>query len=313
MDKKLIETLAKVIIAAGWADKNLAPEEVDSLKDLLFEFHHTMIDLDMHRASGLTSPQQAMFEMYTEAPIETAERERLLNELREAVWSDEDKTLVLSALKSMVEADGKITDEEQAVLNDMKATIESVDTGIFGDLGRMVRGAMQRRSQTLNNAPNRENFLEDFLENKVYYGVRRRLDLGESKLEIPDEDLRKLSTVGGLVARVAQIDGVVIEKELDTITSILQTGWELSREAATFVGEVAMSESIKNFDYLRMTREFLEITTPAERANLLDVLFSVAYVDGKVSNDELKEIRSIADYLLLSDNRVNDAYSRIAH
>ena len=106
---------------------------------------------------------------------------------------------------------------------------------------------------------------------------------------------------------------MVIEKELDTITSILQTGWELSREAATFVGEVAMSESIKNFDYLRMTREFLEITTPAERANLLDVLFSVAYVDGKVSNDELKEIRSIADYLLLSDNRVNDAYSRIAH
>jgi hypothetical protein len=36
---ELIETLAKVIIAAAWADEELAPEEVDSLKDILFRYY----------------------------------------------------------------------------------------------------------------------------------------------------------------------------------------------------------------------------------------------------------------------------------
>lgn len=50
---------------------------------------------------------------------------------------------------------------------------------------------------------------------------------------------------------------------------------------------------------------------PAERANLLELLFAVANADGQISNDEFNEIRTIADYLLLSSNRVNEAYSKI--
>ena len=71
-----------------------------------------------------------------------------------------------------------------------------------------------------------------------------------------------------------------------------------------------MSEVSKNFDYLRMSRDFYDITTPAERANLLELLFAVANADGQISNDEFNEIRSIADYLLLSSNRVDEAYSK---
>jgi uncharacterized tellurite resistance protein B-like protein len=299
MDKKLIETLAKVIVAAGWADGKLSPKEINSLKDLLFQFQEYFLSSGDVKF-GLTSNQWAMFEMYTEAPIDATERERLVNELGEAVWSEEDRTLVLSALQNMVEADDKITDEEQAILNGVKAKLESIDTGIIGDLGRLVREAMQRRSQAVSHAPNRERYFDDFLKNKIYYGIRRRLELDETIIEIPDEDLRKLSTVGGMMARVAQIDGVVIEKESDQITSILQTSWGLSHEAATFVIEVAMTEASTNFDYLRMTREFLEITTPAERANLVDVLHVVANADGKASDEELKEIRNIAEYLLVN-------------
>jgi uncharacterized tellurite resistance protein B-like protein len=138
------------------------------------------------------------------------------------------------------------------------------------------------------------------------------LDLGEADLEISDEDLRKQSAVGGLMARVAKTDGVVIEKETEKISSILQTNWGLSLEAATFVIEVALSEGGSHFDYLRMSRELVETTTPSERAGLLDVLFAVAAADGNVSNNELKEIHKIADYLLLSENLVQEAHARIA-
>jgi uncharacterized tellurite resistance protein B-like protein len=211
----------------------------------------------------------------------------------------------------MVEADGKITDNEQSMLDEINAKLESVDTGVLGDLGRLLRGAMGRRSESISKAPNRERYFEDFLRNKIYYAVRRRLDLGEAELDIADADLRKLSAVGGLMARVAQKDGVVLEKELDKITSTLQTSWGLSHEAATFVTEVAISEVSSNFDYLRMSREFVEMTSPAERASVLDVLFTVANADGKVSDEERREIHDIADYLLLSDNRVAEAYSKI--
>ena len=301
MNRKLVEILGKVVLAAGWADHKLTSDEKENLKDLLFQFQRSVID-----------PQEdSLFEMYTKSSIDTAERERLVQELREAIWSQEDKAVVLSALQKMLESDGTINDDEHAVLSDIKAAIESVDTGIFGDLGRLLRGAMRRRSEAVRNAPNREIYFEDFLKNKVYYEVRRRLDLHRLELEIPEKELRKLSLVGGMMARVAQTDHIVIENETHRIASILQDRWGLSREAAIFVMECAISDVCRDFDYLRMAREFINLTTPAERIQLLDLLFDVANTDGLVSNDELQEITYIADYLLLSHDKVNQAYLKM--
>lgn len=302
MNRKLMGTLAKVIAAAGWADKILTPAEIENLKDLLFQFQRSVID----------PREDALFQMYIKSPVDAEERERLMEELRETVWSEEDKTYVHAALKRMVEADGKITDEERALLDDIHATIESVDTGMLGKLGRLVRGAMQRRSQAVRNTPNREKYFEDFLKNKVYYEVRRRLDLIRSDIRIPDEELRKLSLVGGMMAHVARVDHVVLENETEKITSLLQTTWGLSREAAIFVMECAIADVSRDFDYLRMTREFTALTTAAERNNLLGLLFAVANADGDVSDEELLEITYIADYLLLSLDRLNRALLKVS-
>ena len=117
MDNKLVETLAKVMIAAGWADKELTSEERDNLKDLLFQFERDL-EPDRDLNSGLSARTSAMFEMYTSAPIDSAERDRLIAQLQENVWSEEDRALVLAALQRMVEADGKTTEDERAVLNE---------------------------------------------------------------------------------------------------------------------------------------------------------------------------------------------------
>ena len=339
MDKYLLETLGKVVIAAAWADKKMAPQEIDSLKDLLFQFQRTLLmpdfrfgdelwallsgfHLDKNNDAGIGIParEMAKFEMYTESPVDAAERAWLVNQLCEAIQTKQDKFLIISALKDMVGADGVLTEEEHAVLEEIQTRLENVDTGIFAALSRFVQGAVQFRTQTMSAAPNREKYFEEFLRNKVYYEMRRRMDVNGANFEISDEYLRKLGTIGGMMARVAQVDQVVLEEELDKMTaiaetgwgtmSILQTGWGLSRGAAGFVIDVALSEVSKNFDYLRMTRDFFEISTPDERANLLELLFAVANADGQISHDEFNEIRTIADYLLLSSNRVNEAYSR---
>ena len=301
MNRKLMGNLAKVIAAAGWADKRLTADEIENLKDLLFQFQRSVID----------PREDALFEMYIKSPVEPAERERLVAELRETVWSDEDKSYVYSALKRMVEADGQVTEEEQEVLDQIQSSIDWISTGLLSNLGRLIQGAMKRRSRAARNAPNREKYFEDFLKNRVYYEVRRRLDLIDSDIVIPDQELRKLSLVGAMMAHIARVDQIILEGEIEKITSILETSWGLSKEAAVFVMLCAIADVSRDFDYLRMTREFTELTTYAERNQLLEVLFSVANADGHVSNEELLEIKYLADYFLLSIARVNQAFLKV--
>jgi uncharacterized tellurite resistance protein B-like protein len=301
MNRKLMGKLAKVIAAAGWADNKLTSDEIENLKDLLFLFQGSVID-----------PQEdALFEMYIKSPVTATELERLVAELQEMVWSEEDKTYIHSALKKMVEADGKITDEEQVVLDHIYVSIESVDIGVLGDLRRLVSRAMQRRSQAVRNAPNREKYFEEFLKNRVYYEVRRRLDLINSDIVLPDQELRKLSLVSGMMAHIARVDSIILENESKKITSILETAWGLSHEAAVFVMLCAIADVSKDFDYLRMTREFTELSTSAERNQLMELLFAVANADGHVSNDEKLEITYLADYFLLSKARVDQAFLKV--
>jgi uncharacterized tellurite resistance protein B-like protein len=159
--------------------------------------------------------------------------------------------------------------------------------------------------------PNRERYFEEFLRDKVYYEVRRRLDLIKSDITIQDQELRKLSLAGGMMAYVARVDQIIMENEAQKITSLLETTWGLSREAALFVMQCALADVSRDFDYLRMTRQFAELTTPAERNNLLELLFTIADADGHVSDEEMLEITYLAHYFLLSTDRVNQAFLKV--
>jgi len=303
-DKNLILTLAKVIIAAAWADGEMTLDEVNGLKDLLFQ---------LPRAGGtqLTGREWAMLEMYIESPVDAAERARLVELLQAALRTPKDRALARSALEDLIQADGVVTDEERAVTEEIKTAIEAVDLGVIGQLGRLIRGTVQQRSQAVANAPNREEYFEDFIKNKVYYAVRQRLNLGEVDLDIPEADLRKLSLAGGLMARVAHVDREVTEDEFDMMVNALQAGWDITREAAAFVAEVAVSKVSADLDYFRLTRQFSTSTTEDERVRFLDVLFAVADADGHVSHDEIEEIRRIAKSLNLTHKQFIGAKLKI--
>ena len=81
---KLIYALAKVIIAAAWADGEIAHDEINSLKDLLF------------RLPNLEARDWATLEIYTDSPIDADERARLVEELITAMATRADKKLETS-------------------------------------------------------------------------------------------------------------------------------------------------------------------------------------------------------------------------
>ena len=305
-DRTLIFTLAKLIIAAAWADGQVSPEEVNSLKDLLFQLPRA------GKEGGLQMSGQEwqLLEMYIDQPIDAAERARLIADLQDALRSPRDRQLVRQALDEMVHIDGQITPEEEAVVAEVKQAINAVNLNLFMQLGRMVGGAMARRT-AVADAPNRERHFDDFVKNKVFYAVSHRLHVEQSELDIPEADLRKLSLAGGLMAKVAHVDHDVSEVEFGAMVQALQMHWEVDEKTAVFITEVAVSEAAKKLDHHRTVRQFASRTTPEERRHFLDVLFAVAAADGLAAYDEIEEIRAIARTLNLTREAFIEAKLKI--
>ena len=295
--ERLIMTLAKVLIAAAWADGELSHDEVNSMKDLLFYLPQ------------LSARQWASLSMYIETPVGEAERGRLVEDLRRAIRTNRDKDLALSALDDMLRADGEATEQEEAAVLEVRAAIESADIGLFSGL---VKGMTGRRSQAVATAPNREVYLDDYVKNKVYYGIRRRLDMGEAELDLPDDTLRTLSMAGGIMAQIARVNPKVSDSELATMVKALQTYWHLTPEQSAFVAGVAISEDASQFDRYRLARDFASACTYEERAEFLDVLFAVAAADGTASYNEIEEIRQIAGSLKLPHKQFIEAKLKVS-
>jgi uncharacterized tellurite resistance protein B-like protein len=304
--RDMILTLAKLVIAAAWADGEVSREEINSMKDLLFHLPRR----GYKQAPRLTGREWAMLEMYMETPVGPEERERLIQQLQAELGTPRDRELAIETLEGLVEADGDVTQEERAVLDEIKSALNQVDLSILGRLGRLIQGPLERRSAAARG-PNRERQLEDFIRNRIYYAVQERLKATGQELNIPDADLRKLSLAGGLMARVAHVDHDVTRGELDTMIKALQSGWDVSDEAATFVAEVAVSKASADLDYYRLTREFATSTTREERARFLDVLFAVAQASGGISYNENEEIRRISKSLNLGHQSFVAARDRV--
>ncbi|GAB4524732.1 MAG: TerB family tellurite resistance protein [Anaerolineae bacterium] len=281
---QMIIALAKVIIAAAWADGQVSHEELNSLKDLLF------------RIPRLNALDWAELDIYVESPVDAEERARLVEELKVAIASPADKQLAIETLQDLITADGTVTNEEQQLFEELKAIIGSVDASLVGGLSRLVRGSVQRRT----TSHNREQFLDDFISNKVYYHVQRRVRVGEGELSLPDETLRKLSLAGALMAQVAHDDRQMDETEVKAIQQALQEIWHLGEGEAAFVTEVITSDVTRNLDYLRVAREFTQVCSPDELADFIKVLFQIAAADGKATLEETETIRNIARSLKLT-------------
>ncbi len=306
-DKGLLLVVAKVIIAAAWADGEIRVEEMNSLKDVIFRLPNAFFS----RRVQITGRDWAMLEMYLEAPVDQVERRRLVEELKAALRGPRDRKLALTALDQLAQTDGLVVGHGQAAVEEIKATLKTLDLGVFARLGRLVRGPKPAHTRVADGPPMREEHLEDFIKNKVFYAVRQRLNLDEGPLTLSERDWRKLSLAGGLMAHVANVDREITTGEFDAMVQALRANWDLTETTAAVVAEVALSEMTPDVDYFHLMREFFDATTENERVRFLDVLLAVAAADGQVSHDENEAIRSIARGLKLTHRQFAEAKLKI--
>jgi uncharacterized tellurite resistance protein B-like protein len=295
-DNAVIMSLAKVLVAAAWADGQISNEEINSLKDLTFHL------------PGMTAADWAQIEIYIDSPVGEAERARLVDELEAALKTQADKDLALQALDSLLQSDNTPGTAEQEIIDQVKADIQNASVSSWG---RFVHGRTAKRSQVVQAAPNRELFMDDFVNNKIYYDVKRELAAEGDSPQVADAELRKLSLAGGLLARVAYSDRQVSGDESQAIITALQKHWGVSAVEAGVVAKAAAANIQADLDYYRLTRAFFETTNENERVRFLDVLFAVTTSDGRASYEEIEEIRQISSGLLLTHQQFIEAKMKV--
>jgi uncharacterized tellurite resistance protein B-like protein len=290
-DRNLILALSKVAIATAWADGEITPKEINSVKEVLMRLPNS----GGKSGPQLTAREFAMLEMYARLPVAADERARLLEELQAAKWTPADRQLAIETLTRLVQADGSVTADEQAVIAEVTAAIDAAAGGNVKALGRLFGRSVKQVASA--GAPNRERDLEEFMKNKSYYMIRTRLTEAGVEAGISETELRKLGTVAGLMARVSRTDPSSSAEEHAAIAQALQSHWPISAEVARIAAEATLSGISLDTDPLRLAQELLDITDEDERAHLIDALFVVAAADGFVSQAELNEIGSIASFL----------------
>ncbi len=294
-NRNIVLPLAKVLIAAAWADGDLDNAELNALKDLLFNF------------PNLSGEDWSQLEIYMETPVCEEEANRLLKDLTNSLKTDEDKKLVHDALEQLFQADGKITDEERSRMAVIEKAVEGTAIGVIGLLGRSVGSLLLRREEIAASAPNREERIEDFIENRVYFRLLHEMENEGEQWEIPHEHARKLCLAAGLMAHIAWIDNHLDPGETKAIGNCLRQDWNLDSREAELVARISCDAAMKGLDRFRLCRGFFEITTPIERENFIKCLFHVANSAQNTTNEEIEEIRVIANLLRVRPEKFIEA------
>jgi len=284
--------LAKLMIAVAWADGKIDDSEIKALKDLLF----SLPELDAR--------EWAELEIYMDSPVSEAEREILLEDVLAALNSSSEKNKVLQTIEALIAIDGNVSEEEKAVFEELKAAIESKQTGVLGLFSQLTGGALKKKREIGKDIVLREQQLEDFIRNKILYDFKRNYP---ELTRITDEQLKKLSSASALLGRVAAVDDDFSQKERETLVSLLISDWNLTEPEAVLLTEIVRRRVMEGVDYHYLTHSFFEQTTVEERKQFIRCLFKMANASEKTSYEEIEEIRTIANCLKISHSDFIDA------
>jgi len=293
--KPLVMNLAKLMVAAAWLDGKLDDAETDALKDLMF----TLPDM--------TANDWTVLSMYVDSPVGGTETRQLLDDVVREIHSAEDKQFVAAAIKRVVEADGKVTEEEMELLEYISAAMHEKKSGFVAQLGEILSRAVKKRSDNYAAGVHREARIDDYIRNSIYFQLVSVLETAGIRMNLTDEQLRKLCLAAGMMARVAWVDESLTDEERHEMQHVLAENWGLTDNESALVAALSCSKIMKGLDYFRLSRSFYECTGEDERKNFLKSLFHIANSSGRTSHREIEEIRAIAGQLLLTHKDFIDA------
>lgn len=291
-------SLIRVLIALAWADGEVSLEEVNFLKDFMFKF-------------DFTGEDWARIEMYMEDPVPPGEAEALIGDFVRRIRSGNEKRAVISAMEKLMAADGGTSPEELRFLERFTAILNNPLQGT--SLLAQVRGLFKQTVFKPIHGSKRSEELHDFLNNRILFKVRRRVERERLSLETHPDELAYASLFGGLLAHVASLHKTMDEQALTVLRKRLKETAGFNDEAAELVCSVVQEAASSGLDRFRLSREFYEKSSQEQRLRLLDCLFEIAGSDSDLAHSEVEEVRAIAYGLKLTHRDFITAKTKYLH
>ncbi len=285
--RDFILDLGKLMIGIAWVDGRLEQDEINALKELLFLL------------PDISGEEWMQLELYMTHAVSDAERRDLLDRVLSGIRSSRDKQLVLETLEKLVGGDGSdrgiVGDAprgvpESAFLDSIRQDIEGRSTGLLGHLAAPIRQTLKRKA----GQGSREDRIEDFIKNTIYYQLTSELQQQGRTLSIPVTEARKVCLAAGLMAHVAWVDNEVCHREREAMSLALRELWNVPADEARLITEMSQARIMHGLDLVRLTSGFCHHTTIEERKAFLRCLFAIANAAENTSHAEIEAIRQIA-------------------
>ena len=116
-----------------------------------------------------------------------------------------------------------------------------------------------------------------------------------------------------LFVEMARIDGTFTQAELDTILSILKEKYGLSGEHADVLIQEADKERDQSVDLWQFARLINENYSTDEKIEIVETLWKIVYVDGKMDQYEHYLMNKLKNLLRLSHNQLIDAKLKVKY
>ena len=278
-------SLFRVLAALAWADGTVSHEELNFLKDFAFKFN-------------FTGEEWAKIEMYLEDAIAPREAEALIQDFVNRLGGRRERASIIGTLKGLMDADGATSPEEHVFLKRFIADLE--ETGPASVLTSRIRGLFRQTVFQPARTSRRSEELHEFLNNRILFKVRRKLEREQLSLETHPDELAYASVFGGLMAIVASAHTPLSEQELTVLRRHLTESAGFEQEAVELIMAVIEESAARGLDRFRLTREFYQRSSRQQRLQLLDCLFDIAGSDTDLAHAEVEEIRAIARGLKLN-------------
>ncbi|MDP6558791.1 MAG: TerB family tellurite resistance protein [Candidatus Binatia bacterium] len=273
----------KVLACLAWADEEVANAELNFIKGFVRRF-------------DLSGDEWGQVEMYLVERVGAEEMKRVTRRFLSRVRRGKDRRMLVEAVEHLLKSDDHMAEGEKEWLRELEESLSASKRSVFfiDELKSLLRigGAGGGRIHE-----GREADLHDFIHNRVLFKLRRRLGPERLGEEGTPEKLKKLTLSCALLGRVGYVNNEFLPQEEEFIKKILHEVWGASPSLAEAVMETADEAIRQGMDLHRLVKEVKETMSPAERRLLLEGVFALSLAEGKMSNDEVEDIRKIA-YML---------------
>jgi uncharacterized tellurite resistance protein B-like protein len=116
-----------------------------------------------------------------------------------------------------------------------------------------------------------------------------------------------------LFVEMARIDQTFTQAEMETILSILKEKYGLSGEHADALIEEADKELDESVDLWQFARLINENYSTDEKIEIVETLWQIVYVDGKMDQYEHYLMNKLKNLLRLSHSQLIDAKLKVKH